>query len=305
MTEYVANPTLTGISLAYVNPKYIADKIFNKVPVFTRQFEYKRFNKSLNLQLPETFVGDKGLPEIVDFKGEKLTASLEGHSLLDEIAQTDIDDADGDRENLEVISTEFLTNVFLGAREKRIADLLQNSANYNGNVKNLTNDEKFTSSSVDAFGIIDDAMDDVWMKPNIMVGSRKAINALRRNPSVVSAAYKNSGTSGKATVQNLKDMFELDEVYIGESVANTAKRGQEANFVGTWGNTIMLLYINPNAKLKRDLTFGLTVERGHKEISQFYEPKRGVRGVLSNKISEEIKDLIIAPDCGYLITNIY
>lgn len=305
MTEYIANPTLTGISLAYVNTKYIADLIFKKTPVETRQFEYKRFDKSLNLQLPETYVGDKGLPEIVDFKGEELTASVDGHSLIDEIPQTEIDDAKGNKDNLEIISTEFLTNVFLGAREKRIADLLQNPANYNGNVKNLAGTEKFTTEGADAFGIVDDAMDKVWVKPNVMVGSRKAINALRRNPSVVSAAYKNSGTSGKATVQDLKDMFELDEVYIGESVANTAKRGQDANFVGTWGNAIMLLYINPNAKLKRDLTFGLTAERGHREISQFFEPKRGVRGVLSNKISEETKDLIVAPDCGYLITNIY
>jgi len=305
MTEYTADATLTGVTLAYRNTEYIADKVFKRVPVATENFKYKKYDKSLNLVLPDSTVGDVGKPNEVKFKHEKITASVRGDALVDYISQSDIEEAGEEGENLFTTATEALTDTFLACREKRFADLLQDANSYNGNVKTLTNSEKFTLANVDAFDIVDGEMDNVWFKPNVMVGSRRAINALRRNPYVVKAANRNSGDSGKATLQDLKDIFELNEIYVGNSWVNTSKRGQTDNFVNTWGNAIMLLYINPSAVINHGLTFGLTAEKGKRKIAKMFDGERGTDGVHCIKISERIGDVIVAPDCGYLIKNIY
>lgn len=304
MENYTANAQLTGVALSYKNEKFIADKIFKKVPVYTQSFQYLKYAKSLNLLLPDTLIGSTGKPNEVDTSAIKETASVRGDSLEINIPLTDIREAKADGENLKIRKTEFLTNVFDACREKRVADLLQNENTYDGNVLKLQNTEKISIADVNAFNIVDEAMNKVWVKPNVMIGSRKAINALRRNPSVVKAANKNSGDSGKATIQDLKDMFELDEVLIGESVVNTSKKGQVPNYVGAWGNAIILAYIAPTASIDGDITFGFTAELGKREISTFEDKERGVRGVYSVKIAEETGDVICAPDCGYLITNV-
>lgn len=301
---YEANPQLTGVALSYKNEKFIADKIFKKVPVYTQSFQYDVYNKSLNLQLPDTYIGKTGRPNEVTFASARKTASVRGDSLEVHIPLVDITEAKAEGENLKTRKTEFLANVFDACREKRIADMLQDGNNYDGNVLKLKDSEKFTVENVNAFNVIDTAMDKVWIKPNVMIGSRKAINALRKNPFVVKAANKNSGDSGKATIQDLKEMFELDEVLVGESVVNTARRGQTPNYVGAWGNAIILAYIAPTAALDGVMTFGFTAELGKREISTFEDKERGVRGVFSVKIAEETGDVICAPDCGYLITNV-
>lgn len=302
--QYTADPMLTGLTLAYTNNDYIADKIFKRDPVTTKEFKYKKYLKSLNLQLPDTLVGETGEPNEVKFKYEKLIDSVEGHSLIERIPKTSIEEAAAEKENLTIAATEFLTNVFLGAREKRIADLLQDTSNYDGNSKTLTASQKFTNADVNAFKIVDDAAQNIWFKPNVMIGGRTAINALRRNPFVVKAANRNSGDSGKATLQDLKDVFEIDNIFVGNSVANLAKLGQSANFVNTWGNNIILAYINPSANINYGITFGLTAELGKREISTAFDGEKGVRGVHSVKIAEQYKDIIIAPDCGYLIKGV-
>lgn len=304
MENYTANAQLTGVALSYKNKNFIADKIFKKVPVYTQSFQYLKYDKSLNLQLPETLIGSTGKPNEIDTAAMKETASVRGDSLETHIPVTDIREANADGENLKIRKTEFLTNVFDACREKRVADLLQNENTYGGNVLKLKETEKFSLTNVNAFYVVDEAMSKVWIKPNVMIGSRKAINALRKNPFIVKAANKNSGDSVKATIQDLKDMFELDEVLIGESVVNTSRKGQVPNYVGAWGNAIILAYIAPTANLDGDITFGFTAELGKREISTFEDKERGVRGVYSIKIAEEMNDVIVAPDCGYLITNV-
>ena len=87
-------------------------------------------------------------------------------------------------------------------------------------------------------------------------------------------------------------------------MANTAKRNQTASYVNIWGNDIILAYINPNATLDNGVTFGLKAERGEREISTGFDAKRGVRGVEYIKIANEEKDLIVCPDCGYLLKGV-
>ena len=46
------------------------------------------------------------------------------------------------------------------------------------------------------------------------------------------------------------------------------------------------------------------MEQGSREISEGFNGKSGVRGVHYVKIAEQLKDKVLAPDCGYLLKNV-
>lgn len=302
--DFEVNPQLTGLSLAYQNENYIADLISKRIPVTTRTFKYRKYNKDLNLQLPDTAVGDSSDPEKVKFKSTLEYQTVRGDALLDDIPKVDIDDAKGNAVSLQFDSTEFLTNIFNACREKRLADLLGNPATYNGNSKTLSSSEKISNASSDAVTLISDGMDKCWLPPNTMILSRQAFSALRKNPSIVAGCNRNSGDKGIAKLDDIKELFGLDNIYIGTSVSNTAKRGQQPNFVNLWGNDIILAYINPNAGLTKGLSFIATGEFGTRQISTGFDGKAGVSGVQYVKIAEQLADVILAADCGYLLKSV-
>lgn len=301
MTDFQVNAELTGLSLAYTNPLYIADNIFKRITVETSMFKYRKYAKDLTLQLPDAKIGPSSDPNKVTFKSELLTDSVDGYSLVDDIPQTEIDDANGNAENLVQDSTEFLTNVFAACREKRLADLLGNPETYAGNSKTLTSKEKFTNADSDAWGMIQDAIDATWLPANTLIMSRQVFSKLRRNPSIKDGCNKQNGA---VNLNDLKELFSVDNIFIGTAKSNTAKRGAQADIVNLWGNDIIAAYINPSANLKKGLTFGLTAEQGTREISEGFDGKAGVRGVKYIKIAEQLKDKILAPDCGYLLKGV-
>lgn len=301
MTDFQVNAELTGLSLAYTNPLYIADKIFKRVPVETSMFKYREYAKDLTLQLPNAEVGDSSDPNKVSFKSKLLTDSVVGYSLVDDIPQTEIDDANGNKENLMQDSTEFLSNVFAACREKRLADLLGDTSTYQGNSKTVPAKDKFTNADSDAWGMIQDAIDSTWLPANTLIMSRQVFSKLRRNPSIKDGCNKQDGA---VNLNDLKELFSVDNIFIGTARSNTAKRGAQADIVNLWGNDVIAAYINPSANLKKGLTFGITAEQGSREISTGFEGRAGVRGVHYVKIAEQLKDKILAPDCGYLLKGV-
>lgn len=302
--EFEVSEELTGITLAYANKDFIADRIFHRVPVGTSTFSYNQYKKDLNLQLPETLVGDSGIPNSVDFASEKKYATVRGDALIDEIPQSKISDSKLSIEDLQGDSVEMLTNVFLACREKRLADLLSDETVYNGNSKTLTNDEKLTDTSVDLLSMIEDTRLKCWFEPNTIIMSRAVYSYVRRNQSLVSAFHKNLNSHGLLLGEELKDVLQVENVFVGMGVANTKKRGQTPSYANLWGNNIILAYINPKAKLDKDMTFGLTAEMGSRKVFIGFNGIPGTDGVNYVKISEKITDVITCPDCGYLLKNV-
>ena len=299
--NYEINATLTGISLAYKNPSYIADKIFKRVPVTSETFKYRKYAAGTGLTIPKTLIGETGEPNKVTVKGRLQTEAVEAHSLIDDIPQAEIKAAQKAGEDITRTRTMFLTETMSAAREARLATLLSTTSNYGKNTKTLSKDEKISNSDMDALELIEDTRSSMPVKPNTMILNESVCSKLRRNASIIKGVYKNSGDKGIISVEDLKELFRLDNIYIGESRVNVAKKNEDANLQLTWGDDIILCYINPLATVTEGLTFGITAEYEKRTISTFFNPRPGVEGVTSVKIAEQLKDLILAPECGYLI----
>jgi hypothetical protein len=296
-------PELTGVALAYRNNTCIADKVFNDVTVEQRSFQYRKYDKETFLTLPETRIGEKGEANRVEIKGKLVTDSVEEHAIENSISISRQKEAQNavNKVDLSALTIAQLTDILLLRREVNLATLLSTPAIYKGNVKKLEENEKINNPNVNAVKLIQDAADSMVYKPNKMILSRKAYSALRQNKYVVSAVNKNDSEAGIVPLDEIKTLFELDEILVGESFFNVAKRGATPNYAACWQNDIILTHNNNVATVDYGITFGYRAIYEKITIGSYFDGRSGTQGADVYKAYTSYKDVIACPECGYLI----
>lgn len=297
-------PTLTAIAIAYKNESYIADFVLPRTPVGKINFKYLEFPLEEGYTIPNTIYPKYGKPNEIKFTANEKSASVLDYGLDDIVSKDDIDNAP-ETYDPKAFSIQSLTDLIMLDREVRAANLLFNAANYPAsNQLTLSGASMFSDfTASDPIGVITDALDACIIRPNTMTIGRAAWSVLSRHPKIIKATQGNSGDSGIAKKQAVAELFELKNIYIGESRLNMAKRGQTPSLARVWGNNIALTYINPLANTQGGITFGFTATYGTK-IAGAKEADRGIRGAYITRSAESVKELIVAPDCGYLLTNV-
>ena len=298
------DPVLSAIAIAYSNMEYIAHLAMPYVPVGKAEFKYLIYDKPDRYTIPDTKVGRKSEPNLVEFGATETTASCFNHGLDDIVPQDDIDNAPVGYDPISVAAEGTIDLVLLD-REKRVADLLFGSANYAAaNVEDITA-TKFSAAATDPLEIIESAKEGMLIEPNTMVLSNKGFGALRRNPNVIKAIHGNSGDKGLARKQNLEELFDMTFL-VGKSFYNTAAKGQTAVFGNVWGVDASMYYLNPAVgnPMHHGVTFGYTARHGNRVGGTIAEPKIGLRGSHRVRTGETVKELVTANDAGYLFQNV-
>ena len=300
-------PELTALALTYSNRKFIAENILPKVPVNTRSFQYRKYDKSNYFHVPETKIGEKGEANEVEYRGVKLTETVEDHALKEYIPISREKENLKNGINRKEKATNQLTKLLKTRKEILVANLLADVNSYggnSGNVKTLSAQEKVNNDNANAVKIIQSAADAMLYAPNVMVTSRYAMSALRMNPFVVDACSAASRKAGIVSIEALKDLFGLDEIFVGESVVDTAKKGQATNLQLCWGNHISLLHIDKDADTEDGITFGFEAEYEPIQVGEYYEGGRGTQGCDVIKAYYSSKYLSVCEDCGYLLKDV-
>lgn len=300
------NEELTSLALAFnnTNKSFIADLVLPRVPVTTESFKYLYYPEDQFLTPPDTTIGPKGEANTVDMNAELKTASVTARALKEVIPLAKIDAAiKNNQKNPMDKATEQVTRLIQLSREIATAKLLADPLNY-GKSKDLSGTDCINNPDSDALNIIQDMIDDMIIAPTTMVMSRKVASALCRNRSIVSAFNGNSGTSGKVTLEFLKDLFGFQNIYVGESLMNSAKKGQQAKLVGVWGNFISMFYADATADTESGMTYGLTAEYEKRTVRNWTEQKQGIKGCEVVQVHEQEAELITAPQCGALLNNV-
>lgn len=297
-------PELTAIALAYSNGKMIADALLPRRPVGKKEFKWLKHTLAETFTPVDTKVGRKSKPNEVDFTASELTGATEDNALDDPVPQDDIDNAPPNYNPLGR-AVEGLTDLIMLGREKRVADLVFAAATYpTANKIALSGTSQFSDfANSDPIGVIMAGLDAVIMRPNVMAIGRAAFTKLIQHPKIVKAVLGNAGDSGAATRQQIAQLFELDEVLVGEGWVNTAKRGQAATMARLWGKHIALTYRNATADLTRGVSFGFTAQFGGKIAGSNADPNIGMKGGQRVRAGESVKEVILASDCAYFIEN--
>ena len=304
-TPFPITPELTAIAIAYRNPVLIADQVLPYVPVGKKEFKYWKYEKPERYTLPDNYVGRKSTPNQVEFNATEIIDSCVDYGLDDVVPQDDIDNAPPNYNPLGN-AVEGIQDLNLLAREKRAADLVFNAASYDAaNKIDLTGDDQWSAfDTSDPIEDILEAMDACIMKPNIMVLGNAVWTVLRRHPKIIKATNRNAGDAGVAVRAAVAELFEFEEILIGQGLLNASKKGQAPSFSRVWGNYCALIYRNKQANTQHGTTFGFTARFGTPVAGSLPEPAIGLRGSIRVRAGESVKELICANDLGFLFSDV-
>lgn len=310
---FVLSPSASAVAVAYQQADLIADQVLARVTVDTQKFQYNIYNKADGFTVPETEVGRKGKPAEVEFGSSEQTSMTVDHGLDTPIPNADIQNYEGARRNgntrlvdPRLRATRALTQCLLTRREKRVADLVMNTANYGTDNKIVLSGTSQFSDYVnsDPSRAIPDVLDNMFMRPNRLVMGRRVWSYLSRHPKLCAAVFKNATNNGLITRAQFAELFEMSELpLIGEGWMNTANKGQPVNMQRIWGNDMLAFYQDMNADTEFGVTFGLTAQWGDRVAGSLIDGDMGIRGGERQRVGESVKELIIAPDLAYLWKN--
>lgn len=299
-------PDLTAIAIMYRNRAMIADQVLPRVPVAKQDFKYFKHTLADGFTIPDTKVGRRSPPTQVEFTATELTASCADYALDDSVPNEDIENAGG-VPGADPVSkaTQFIANLIELDRESRVASAVFNTANYGASNKVTLSGTSQWSDFVNSNPVtaIMTGIDACIMRPNVLVLGRAVYTQLIQHPKVVQAVFKTSQGAGVVPRQGLADLFELDQVLVGESFVNTAKKGQAATLSRVWGKHATLLFRDVLADTQRGTTFGFTAQFGGRIAGSFEDKDVGMRGGLRVRVGESVKEVLTANDLGYMFEN--
>lgn len=301
------NPVMTAIVVAYKNKRLIADEVLPYVPVGKAEFKYLVHNLAEGFTVPNTFVGRKSRPNMVEFSATEVTDSCHGYGLDDVVPQDDIDNAP---ENYNPLNhaAEGLIDLVLLDREVRTSGMVFNNTKYaSSNKLALSGSDRFDDYiASDPIEVIKDSLSSMLLRANVAVMGRKVFDKLSSHPKIVKAVHGNSGDSGVVKRKQIADLFELDDVLVGEAFLNVAKKGETMSLTRVWGPHIALVYQDrfggPGAGNGR-MTFGFTARFGSRFSGTIPDQHVGLRGGHIVRSGEQVKEVITSDRLGYLIEN--
>lgn len=293
---------LTAIAIAYRNPdiSLIADDVLPRTPV-SAEFEWKEYDLAQGFTVPDTKVGRKSAPNEVDFKHEVHQDKVVNYGLDDLVPNDDVDDADEGTDPLGD-SAGYLSSLVDLGREARVAGLVFNPANHNNKVV-LSGASQWDHEDADPTETIGDALDSVIIRPNVATFGQSTWTKLRRNRLLVQAIKGTAQGAGQVSRQEFAEYFELQQIYVGSSFINTAKRGQPVAMSRVWGKHAAFLYRDRTAGPQQGMTWGFTAAKGNKVAGQIPEPKIGLNGSVRVRSGERLKELVVAKDLSYFFEN--
>jgi hypothetical protein len=304
---FTTQPHLTAVAIAYRNGRMIADDVLPRVPVSAQEFKYYKYTLADAFTPVDDRVGRKSAPNQVSWSATEVTDSTFDHALDDPVPYADIENA---RNNPAIgdprlASAEFVTQLVTLNREIRTANLVFAQGTYASSNRTVLSGTSQWSDFDDSDPVvaITEGLDACIMRPNIGVFGRATWSKLSQHPKICKAVFGNNTDAGIVPRRAFADLFELDDIYVGEGFVNTAKKGQAATMSRVWGKHAAFIYRDRTATNQRGTTFGFTAQWGNRIAGTIPDGSIGMRGGELVRAGESVKEVVAANDLGYFFEN--
>lgn len=300
----IIDPILTTLSQSYTNNTFLGDKLFpvvkvnktkGKIPVFGKESflvrDTRRALRANSNRIPTTDF------ELIDYETKEYDAEMSMDYLEEREANSAL--------KYEQHITRDLNDIMLLNKEKTIADLVQNPANYSSDLKVIIDSTTAFddySNSTDPIQMMRDAMGTVRSKiakyPNIIVMGVATYNAIINHPTILEK-IKYSGVN-KVSLDIIRELVEVEEILIGESVYTE----DGVTFEDVWADNIILAYVDKSERQRRsefNPSFGYTIQLKDKPEIDVYFENGGKTKIIRNTDNFDIK--ITSTDAAFLISN--
>ncbi|CZT36421.1 major capsid protein [Rhizobium sp. 9140] len=304
---FPVDPVLTGIAVAFKNGELIADQVMPRLePRLTAEtFKYMVFGFDQTITIPDTKVGRKSEPNIMEFGGTEVTGATADYGQDAIIPIADIMQAPAGYDP-EAFAVQQLTNIVELDREKRVADKTFNPLSYpTTNREVLSGTSQWSHADSKPIRAVTDALDSMVMRANVAVMGRLAWSQMRQNPNVLRALTTSGVADGLADKRAVADLLELDDIVVGSGFANAARPGQPAVRYRLWGKHCALIRREKIVSSMGEVpTWGWTAQFGTRVAGSIDEPKIGLRGSRRVRAGESVAEVVSAPELGYFFQNV-
>lgn len=302
----VVDPVLTNLAIGYGNADLVADEVLpvadvdkegGKIPTFGKD-AFRIYNTERALRANSNRIS----PEDVG----ALTVSLNEHDLEYPIDyREDAEAAFPAQANAAYRAKEGV----LLRREKAVADLVQNPANFPvGNKAALSGTDMFNNAASDPEALIDDARAVVRSKigrePNLLTLGYASYRYLRRHAKL--RAILSTSATRLLSVADLAAIFQVERIVVGKAV-QLSDAGVQSDI---WGNTALLAYVAKPGPAAAD---GKTTRSPYEPSLGYTLRKRGTGQVDSRlesggkievvRYTEIYRPYLLGAEAGYLFTN--
>lgn len=302
---------LSNFAVEYKNQGYIADQVAPFIPVNNKSDTYMIYNKADRFSLPEDIRGPKAEANQTSWGSSTSTYGCIDRALKDFVPDAIVANSDAGVNPTER-STGMLVDLLLLNYEKRVSTLVMTSGNYPSGsyyttLSGTTQLSDYTNS--DPIGVIDTGKLACFYTPNTMVMNDYTFTKLKRHPQLLDKVKGGATTGDPATItlQQMKEIFEIENILIGNAKYNSGTAGQTATYTRVWGNHIMLAYLEPGAGLNTVTAFATfrwtqpTTGAGYK-VRRYRDEKRGGGG-WEIEAEMSVVEKAICTDLAYLVVD--
>lgn len=253
--QYLDQP-LNNVSVGYQNDDYFAERLFPIVPVQKQSGRYWVYGKEKFRQY-ETLrrAGDEAR-QIAPWTLSNNPYFCDDHSLKDGIA--DEERANSDGTDLEVNTTENLTDAILLDLERRVKSLIFGSSGVTTTTLSGTSQwsDYVNSDPIAAVEAQKTVIKKAIAKtPNTLAVSYPVFASLRQHPKIIDRfKYTQVGVLDEAA---LKTAFGVDNFWVLGAEYDTANEGQSPSLDFIWAKNALLAYVLPEPQ-RRQPTLGYT-----------------------------------------------
>ena len=300
LEELRINAYLSEVARGYSNNAFVAEHLFPTIYSEKEKIDIFEFNKEA-FNLYDTERAIRANSNVISPDGfKKHTATLTEHDLSYPIDYREEQEAE--KVKLQIHATNVVTEGLKLKLEKQCADLVQNPDNYAiENKIALSGSSSFVSQSSDPVKIVDNAKEAISKKiaqdPNTMIIGQDTWTLLKNHTKLKQIISNNSNKL--ITLNLLKEIFEIENIYIGKSIFTNAKD----EFERIWKDTMVLAYV-PNlgsSRTQYDPSFAYTVRK--KDALQIDEYTKEGNKVKYIRATDIYTPFLVGAEAGYLVTG--
>ncbi len=265
------NVPLTNVSIAFTNKGlHIVDKVFPVTPVKRDSDKYLVYDS--DFRTPDDEKADGARSRRISFTASSASYHCEDYGLEDVVTPRQKRNTDAPL-NLEKDTTENLTEKLYDAKEVRGALLAFTNTSWTNNTTLAAGWNDYTADVADPLTAIDTGViaiqKAVARVPNKIVIGRDVVTHLKNNYMILERIKYTE--RGVVTGNLIAAMCEVDEVIVGNHINDTTNEVTTASGGFTWGDDMLIAFINPNSGLKQVSATKQFTTTGRK-VTKWHEP---------------------------------
>jgi hypothetical protein len=299
------NPLVTNILLAYTNKDFIAGQILPSMPQTEEAGKIGEIgNSHLRIYDSRRAIDDEGEHRMEFTYSQNKSYQVEFYDL--EIYLSDRKQNAAQKPfNLKSNASQVLLQAMMLEREAALAAAFTNTGVLTQNTTLSGTDQWSDYVNSKPEDDIETGRTAIYLATgreanSVMIG-RKVFNTMKRHPYFLNQVRGIKVLSSSALMEMIKDLFEVENVYIGKNIKITTNEGQSETKGVVWGNDVVLFYKASNPMFEPTLGAQFTLTGANMRADERRAPND--LGDIS-RVMWAYQDKILDTNCAYLIKSV-